>query len=194
MEWKKLLSSIAPTIATALGGPLAGVALKSISETLFSGKDIDESDLKKLLNSGLDESVLSKLKEIDNAFTIKMRELDIDVENLKITRETLYVNDTQDARKYKDNKVFWLGVVILSSFALIMIVALFGSYALLTGSMPLSDPSTIGMVSGFVGTIIGYVAANAQQVVSFFFGSSAGSSKKSDAINDAFIQMTESRK
>lgn len=71
-----------------------------------------------------------------------------------------------------------------------MCAALFGSYALLTGNLPINDASVVGMVSGFVGTIIGYAAANAQQVVGFF-GSSAGSSKKTDALSDAFVNMTE---
>ena len=72
-----------------------------------------------------------------------------------------------------------------------MCAALFGSYALLTGNLSIKDASVVGMVSGFVGTIIGYAAANAQQVVGFFFGSSAGSSKKTDALSDAFVNMTE---
>ena len=71
-----------------------------------------------------------------------------------------------------------------------MYAALLGSYALLTGNLPIKDASVVGMVSGFVGTIIGYAAANAQQVVGFFFGSSAGSSKETEAISDAFVNMT----
>ncbi|KAJ3472618.1 hypothetical protein NLI96_g13304 [Meripilus lineatus] len=44
------------------------------------------------------------------------------------------------------------------------------------------------MVSGFIGTIIGYVASNATQVVSFYFGSSKGSEQKSEAMATAFTQ------
>ncbi|WP_157642283.1 hypothetical protein [Burkholderia ubonensis] len=46
---------------------------------------------------------------------------------------------------------------------------------LLTGKLPTAAAALVGMVSGFAGTIIGYVAANATQVVSFYFGSSGGS-------------------
>lgn len=190
MDWKSVIKSIAPTIGLALGGPLAGVAIKTLSDELFDGTPTTESDIKDLVENGLNPENLSKLKEIDNSFSIRMKELDIDLQALQLSEKTLYVNDTQDARKYKDNKVFWLGAIILFSFAAVMCTALFGSYALLTGNLPVKDVSIVGMVSGFVGTIIGYAAANAQQVVGFFFGSSAGSSKKSEAISDAFVQMT----
>lgn len=52
---------------------------------------------------------------------------------------------------------------------------LWGEYVLLTGKLPTAAAALVGMVSGFAGTIIGYVAANATQVVSFYFGSSGGS-------------------
>ncbi|TCG03738.1 hypothetical protein BZM27_46190 [Paraburkholderia steynii] len=44
------------------------------------------------------------------------------------------------------------------------------------------------MVAGFVGTVIGYVSANAQQVVGFLYGSIKGSEQKTDAMAAAFTQ------
>jgi hypothetical protein len=38
------------------------------------------------------------------------------------------------------------------------------------------------IVSALIGTVVGYVAANAQQVVGYFFGSSKGSADKTDAL------------
>jgi hypothetical protein len=40
--------------------------------------------------------------------------------------------------------------------------------------------NTIGMI----GTVVGYLAAKAEQVASYYFGSSAGSEKKSDTIHN----------
>jgi hypothetical protein len=191
MDWKSIVKSVAPILGTALGGPLAGTAIKVLGETILGDGEATETQVQEALLKGLNPDALVKLKEADQSFATKMKELDIDVAKLQLSEKNMYVSDTQDARKYKDDKVFWLGVVILSTFAIIMYVALFGSYALLSGSMPIKEPSVVGMVSGFVGTIIGYAAANAQQVVGFFFGSSAGSSKKTDAISDAFVNMTE---
>lgn len=191
MDWKSIVKSVAPILGTALGGPLAGTAIKVLGETILGDSEATETQVQEALLKGLNPDALVKLKEADQAFAIKMKELDIDVAKLQLSEKNMYVSDTQDARKYKDDKVFWLGVVILCTFAGVMCAALFGSYALLTGNLPIKDASVVGMVSGFVGTIIGYAAANAQQVVGFFFGSSAGSSKKTDALSDAFVNMTE---
>ena len=40
-----LLGSVAPSIATALGGPLAGMATKALSQALLGNEDGSEDDL-----------------------------------------------------------------------------------------------------------------------------------------------------
>lgn len=103
---------------------------------------------------------------------------------LSLQRETLYVNDVQDARKYRDDKVFKLGVIILISFVIVMSASLIGLYKIVSGTISI-DAQMLAAVIGIFGAIIGYFASNAQQVVSYFFGSSAGSSQKSDNLTDA---------
>jgi hypothetical protein len=57
MEW---LSQIAPSIATALGGPLAGLAVTAISKAL----GIDEKDVQSTIESGkLSADQLASLKK-----------------------------------------------------------------------------------------------------------------------------------
>lgn len=82
------------------------------------------------------------------------------------------VADTADGRHTNaaSDRVFVLGCLILGTFAVIMGSALYGSYALLTGKFLVENAAVVGMVAGFVGTVMGYVSANAQQVVGFFFG------------------------
>ena len=63
-----------------------------------------------------------------------------------------------------------------------------GAYALLTGRVVVENPALVGMLAGLVGTVIGYVSANAQQVMGFFCGSSKGSETKTDAMAAAFSQ------
>jgi hypothetical protein len=50
----------------------------------------------------------------------------------------------------------------------------------------------VAAVFGFLGTVVGYVAANAQQVVSYFFGSSRGSQDKSAAMAEAIKSLPKS--
>ena len=49
-------------------------------------------------------------------------------------------------------------------------------------SKAIKDVAIVATVAGLVGTVVGYVAANAQQVVSYFFGSSRGSADKTAAM------------
>ena len=110
------------------------------------------------------------------------------LEELAFRREKMYVDDVQDARKYRDDKVFWLGVIVLGSFMTIMGLTLWGLYALMTKQFQI-DPALIAAVFGLVGSIIGYFAANAQQVVGYFFGSSSGSKQSGDAVRDSIKAM-----
>jgi LytS/YehU family sensor histidine kinase len=113
-----------------------------------------------------------------------MKELDVDLDKS-------YIADTSDARHvFAENKgVFNLGIVILLTFAGVMVAVLFGSYQIMTGGITIKDVAIVATVSGLVGTVVGYVAANAQQVVSYFFGSSRGSADKTAAMATTITRL-----
>ena len=45
MDWKSIVKVVAPTIATGLGGPLAGLATKALSEVLLGKSDGTEDEV-----------------------------------------------------------------------------------------------------------------------------------------------------
>lgn len=76
-----LIGSVAPTIATALGGPVAGMAVKALSGALFGHEDATSDDIKTALaNPTADQ--LAALKKIDADFKVQMKALDIDLEKI----------------------------------------------------------------------------------------------------------------
>ena len=76
-----LIGSVAPTIATALGGPVAGMAVKAISNAIFGHENGTEEDIQAALaNPTADQ--LSALKKIDADFRVQMKSLDIDLERI----------------------------------------------------------------------------------------------------------------
>ena len=107
-----------------------------------------------------------------------------ELERIALQRETLYVGDVQDARRYRDSQTFKLAIAVLISFAAIMGLVLYGVYWVITTENKI-DNGVFTAVVGLVSAIVGYFSANAQQVVSFFFGSSHGSVSKSDNIADS---------
>jgi hypothetical protein len=105
------------------------------------------------------------LKKADQDFAVRLKELDIDLERINAA-------DRDSARRREvDSKDPWtpriLGGVIIGGFFATVFAILFG--------YGVAD-------SALAGALIGYVSAKAEQVVSYYFGSSAGSKAKTDAM------------
>lgn len=165
MGWKEIVATVAPGLATALGGPLAGVAVSALSDSLLGRKDGAQDEVAAAVLTGGADALL-KIKEAESAFMIRMRELDIDLERI-------HQSDRGSARdreaKTGDS---WtprvLAAVIVGGFLSMV-------YMVLSGYVQgLKDPT----IATVIGTLIGYVSAKADQVVSYYFGSSAGSRDK----------------
>lgn len=133
-------------------------------------------------------SEASEMIRADPEMAVKFKELilnnQLELEKLSIERERLYVSDVQDARKYRDERTFWLGVAVMLTFLITVILVLYGAYGIVVGVVEI-DAALFAAVSGLIGTIVGYVAANAQAVINYFFGSSHGSMMKSDEMADS---------
>ena len=166
INWKSIVGSIAPTIATALGGPLAGVATKAIS-TAVLGKDggTDDEITQAIVTGGTD--ALAKIKEAEHAFDIRMKELDIDL--TKIASD-----DRSNARdrevKTKDSTPKILAAVIVLGF--------FATLAMISFTvLPVGAQAPVNIL---LGALTGLLL----QVGNYYFGSSAGSSRKNEMMKD----------
>ena len=159
-----LLGQVAPTIATALGGPLAGMAVKTLSEALLGRVDGTAQDVSDALATASPEQ-LAQIKQIDADFKVRMKELDIDLERIS-------VEDRDSARKMQAQTQDWIPRVL----ALLITVGFFGilAYMLLNG-MPQSGTEALLMMLGALGTAW-------TGVINFYYGSSAGSKAKTDAM------------
>ncbi len=183
-DWKNIVRAVAPTLATAFGTPLAGAAVAALSDVLLGKPDGTEAEIAQAVSRGVSPEQLAAIKSADNDFALKMEALQVDLTKL-------YAADTQHARDAHkgDRGVYRLGLAILITFAGVMAASLIGAYQMLVGGIVLKDVAVVAAVFGFLGTVVGYVAANAQQVVAYFFGSSAGSKQKTEAMSDAFSRM-----
>jgi translation elongation factor EF-1beta len=159
-----VLATVAPTIATAFGGPLAGTAVGSVLSALGLGADTDAETLEKAIKTATPEQLLA-LKKADQDFQIRMKELDIEV-----------IGKDAEDRNSARNRQVQMHDHAPEALATLIIAGFFGSvYAVFAGFVEgLKDPLT----STLVGTLIGYVSAKADQVVSYYFGSSKGSRDK----------------
>ena len=83
-----IIGAVAPTLGTALGGPMGGMAAKMISEVL--GVPNNPKAINKAMDVATPEQML-QLKQAEQAFEVQMKELEVDVFSLE-------VQDKQDAR------------------------------------------------------------------------------------------------
>jgi len=161
-----LLAQVAPTVATALGGPLAGLAVKTLSEAMFGHQDASESDVSAaLMNATPDQ--LQKLKEIDASFKTRMKELDIDL-------EAIAAEDRKSARSMMTMTGAQTPAILSYS---VIIAWVFIQYYLFTTVI---DPSMRELIARVLGTLDGALML----VLSFWFGSSSGSHAKDQTISD----------
>lgn len=191
------LTKILPWIgAAATGGvpALIGMAAKTVSEVLGVEVKPEAQSISDAVANATPDQVLA-LRTADNEFKLKAQAMGFqhteEMARLGLEEDKAYLTDVQDARaKHAQNQaVFRLGVAIIASFAAVVMLSMWGSYLLLSGGITIKDVGIVAAVFGFLGTVVGYIAANAQQVVGYFYGSSKGSNEKSDAMAKSFAQL-----
>ena len=146
MKLGGLLKSLAPTIASAAGGPMAGMVVKMAAQKL-GVPDATANEIEDIIEREPEKAVL--LKEADTEFKDRIREMEIDLESFKSELE-----DRQHARETFKNdwtpKVF--GILAL---------LLYGAYVLTVTIMPhdQNDETIISLVLGQLSGILGTMAA-----------------------------------
>jgi hypothetical protein len=159
MDWKAILATVAPTLATAAGGPLAGVAVQAIAKALGLPESTQEA-VEQAVAGATPETLLA-LKQADLEFQKAMRALDIDV--LRID-----AGDRDSARKMQIET----NSRIPGSLAFAVTAGFYGVLLwLLCYGMPPSGGEALLLLLGSLGTAW-------TGVVAYYFGSSAGSARK----------------
>ena len=168
MDLFKILGAVAPTLATALGGPLAGMAVQTIATALGLPAESTEKDISKAISSATPDQLLA-LKKAEQDFTVRMKELDIDLEKIA-------AGDRDSARRREAQVRDWmprvLAFVVVAGFMATVFLVLLGYVD------GMKDP----LMATTVGTLIGFVSAKCEQVVAYYFGSSSSSQQKTQLL------------
>lgn len=157
---KKILATVAPTLAAALGGPLAGTAVAAIAKKILGKDGASEDEVAAVLASA-DPATLLKLKELDIQFKADMAKLGVELE--KIESE-----DRKDARAMQVATKDWMPNTLASTLMLGL-----GACAVV-----LMNHSIPGENKEIIINLMGVLEGAAVTVFSFYFGSSRGSGEK----------------
>lgn len=184
IDWKKLVAGIAPTLGTALGGPLAGMAVKVLADAVLGNPDASETDVAAALSSGqLTGEQVVAMKVADQAFAVRMRELDIDLAKLNQAADEAILRDVQDARARQVATRDPTPQVILS----VLFVLWAGTFALFYfAPLPTDDFLRALIVRAYATIETGLTGA-----IAYFIGSSRGSKQSGDAVRQALQQATK---
>ena len=160
MDW---LIKLVPTIATCLGGPLAGLAVTAVSKAL----GIDEDKVQETIDKGkLNADQIAALQQAEVELKAKALELNLNFEELA-------VKDRSSARDLQVQTKSFVPPLL----AILVTTGFFGILAaLMMGYATKSDELMI-MLGSLSSAWIG--------VISFYFGSSAGSQAKDQMIHNS---------
>jgi hypothetical protein len=161
MEW---LKQIAPTIATAMGGPLMGMAVSAVSKAI----GVEPEKVQDLISSG-------KLTS-EQIAQIKIAEIDLQKQanELGLNFEKLAVDDRKSAREMQATT----RSIVPPVLAAIVTIGFFGIMVMmLLGKVDSNNPAIL-MMLGSLGTAW-------TGIIAYYFGSSAGSQAKTDLLSKA---------
>lgn len=161
-----ILGSVAPTIATALGGPFAGQAVQAAVSLFGLGEEASKDDLLQAVSKATPEQ-LAALRKIDADFAVQMKTLEVDLHRI-------HASDRDSARRREvdsGDNVTPRTLSVLSTLTFAACVG-FVFWCVATGYPVDATWATL------VGAVIGYAASNINVVYNYYFGSSSGSDSK----------------
>ena len=158
MSWKDIVKTVAPVIGTALGGPMAGGAVKMLAGSLLGDENAPEEAVQQFILDANPDALL-KLKTLDKEYDIKMQKLGVDVFKLE-------VEDRKSAREaHKDSKFPAMLCIALTAMVTLMFVLLS------LHEVPEKNSSILYMMIGQVVTAWG-------GAIAYWFGTTKSSSDK----------------
>lgn len=165
--WKDVVQTVAPSLAALFGGPLAGVAVKALSEKLLGKPD------------GTEDEVGQAVASMSSADLLKLKEVEADLmkalEAAGVQREQIAAADRDSARKREVDSKDWtprfLAALIVVGYGLAM--------ERLMNGPPLSGDQQI------LWSMFGSLTLAVSQVLNYYFGSTSQSAAKNATIAQA---------
>ena len=159
MEW---LKTIAPTIATALGGPLAGMAVSAVAKAIGVSPD----EVQDVISSG-------KLTA-EQVASIQLAELELkkQAQSMNLDFAKLIAEDKKSARDMQIATKSWIPALL----AVFVTIGFFGIMVMMFFNQIDSSNPAILMMLGSLGTAW-------TGIIAYYFGSSAGSQAKTDLLS-----------
>ena len=166
MDLKKILGAIAPTLATAIAGPIGGLAVQVLGDALGIDEPTQDKIADAFKSGQMTGEQIVAVKQAEQAFLIRCKELDIDLERI-------HAGDRASAREMQKATKSRVPAVLAFMVTL-------GFFGVLGALMHLGKP-TNGAGDALL-VMLGALGSSWLAIVQFYFGSSAGSAAKTDLL------------
>ena len=159
----QVLKTFAPTVATALGGPLAGAAAGALV-SVFGTKPGDDKGLENAILSASPDQLVA-MRKVEDDFQVQMKQLGV-------TEEQLVYQDIASARTREEAVKDWTPTVLAYGITL-------GFFGVLVWMLVNGVPRFGGDV---LLVMLGALQTAWVGITSYYFGSSVGARKGADAL------------
>ena len=184
-DLKTAIASIAPTLATMLGGPMAGTAVNAIAQAFGLDPAATQGDITRVMQTGaMTPETIAAVRAADQKHAEILGQQGIDLAKLNADSEAADASDRDSARKremaLKDNTPAILAYMVIGGFFAISIaqlIALMG-YGEIAAKIPSQGWLLIGNISG-------YLANEAKAAASYYFGANRGDERKTELLSQA---------
>lgn len=177
-NFKTAIGSIAPMLATMLGGPLAGTAVTALESALGLSPGSGADGVTAAVAAGMTPEQISAVRAADQQHAERLKQMDIDVVKMNDDfASAMVVADNADRASARDREIKVGGWTVPSMAWLVLVGSLALTAAVVTGNVT-KDPA----LATIVGTALGSMWSEAKQVLAYYFGSSAGSQAKDSTI------------
>lgn len=172
MDWKTALGKLAPTVAAALGGPLAGVAVSAIGE-LFGISEPTQDKIKVAIENGsLTGEQISGLRQLEMKLKAEEAERGFRYAELEFKdRDSARTRDAElnkaGKKNYRADAMFILAVIVIVGLVW----------------MIWKDPNINEFMKGIVTLVLGRFLGYLDNIYSFEFGTTRGSQNKDSTID-----------
>lgn len=166
MNLGKLLGSIAPMIATAIGGPVGGLAVQVLGEALGISQPTQAKIEEAFKSGSMTGEQIAAVRQAEIRLKQRSEELGIDLEQI-------HAKDRDSARQLQ----IQTKSRVPGTLAILITVGFFGILVgMLTGALQASGNNEALLI------LLGALGAAWGAVVNFYYGSSSGSAAKNDIL------------
>lgn len=180
-----------PWLAAAATGnvpAIMGLAVKAIGDATGTTPEATPDGIVAAIAGATPEQML-QLQTANDNFRLQAQQLGYtnaqELAKINLQEEALMIDDVKDARSHANKELYDLAFIIVGGFILLMAMVLYGCFEIISGGITIKDPTSIAIVSGLVGTVVGALGGQSQTVMNFLYGGSIGSRNNGAALADA---------